>query len=982
MRQFFRGACGSPAFAKAELGLVSIRYEEFTLKKWVALGLAVSLAACQNHYSDGSNTAVSALPEGVRLIEEVKRRGDEIVIPYKKYQLANGLTVVIHEDQSDPLAHVDVTYHVGSAREQVGNSGFAHFFEHMMFQGSENVADEQHFKIVSESGGTLNGTTNSDRTNYFQTVPVNQLEKMLWLEADRMGFLLDAVTQEKFEVQRETVKNERGQRVDNQPYGRLGETLGAALYPEGHPYSWPVIGYTEDLNRVDVNDLKKFFLRWYGPNNATLTIGGAVGPEETMVLINKYFGSIPRGPEVIDAPKSNVTLTEDRYVSFEDNINLPLVFMAFPTVHARHPDEAPLDVLAEILGGGKTSILYKNLVKNGLAVQSQVGHGCQELACTFTMLALPNPAAGKSLADIESTIRASFTEFEQRGVKEDDLLKVKAKIEANSIFGLQSVSGKVSQLAFFETFAGTPNYIGQDLARYNQVTKEDVVRVYNQYLKGKHSVIVSVVPNGKPDTVAKADNFVIADREIPERQIVKASDLKTRRATDNFDRGQQPVAGANPLVSVPAYWNSELSNGIRVLGTQSQETPTTSVLIRIQGGHFAESTDKAGLASLTAGLLNESTTVRSNEDMSLELQKLGSNINISARNETINVFVSSLSKNLDATLALVEEKLLKPAFNDVDFNRLKSQTIQGIQNARKDANSLSSEAWGQLLYGQSIAGIPQAGTTASVSGLTQADVRGFYSDYIKPQGAELIVVSDLPQSTINKSLAKLTSWTGKGKNFNRKFDPVNYDPKTVYLVNKDQAAQSVIRIGKPGITRDFTGEFFKAGLMNFNFGGAFNSRINLNLREDKGYTYGAFGGFNGGKYNGEYRTGASVRADVTDKSFVEFEKELRKYHQSGMTNDELIFMRNAVGQRDARSYETPNQKLRFLGDILGYDLAADFTERQADIIKNTSLSELNSLAKKHLDIDTMAKLVVGDAKTLKPQFEELGYKVEIVNLDD
>lgn len=949
------------------------------MKKFIAIGAVAFLAACQNNDSEQVNT-VSALPDGVRLAQEVTRQGDEIVIPYKKYELANGLTVIIHEDQSDPLAHVDVTYHVGSAREQVGNSGFAHFFEHMMFQGSEHVADEEHFKIVSESGGTLNGTTNSDRTNYFQTVPVNQLEKMLWLEADRMGFLLDAVTQEKFEVQRETVKNERGQRVDNQPYGRLGETLGAALYPEGHPYSWPVIGYTEDLNRVDVNDLKKFFLRWYGPNNATLTIGGAVNPEQTLALVEKYFGAIPRGPEVVNAPKSELMLAEDRYVSFEDNINLPLVYMAFPTVHARHPDEAPLDVLAEILGGGKTSILYKNLVRNGLAVQSQVNHRCQELACVFSMLALPNPAAGKSLTDLEKAIRASFDEFEQRGVEDDDLVKVKAEIESRAIFGLQSVSGKVSQLAFFETFTDNPNYIGENIRRYNDVTKDDVVRVYNQYLKGKHSVIVSVVPNGKPEMVAKADNFTIQARTIPEREVVKASDLKTRRATDSFDRSKQPVAGANPLVSVPDYWKTELSNGIEVLGAQSKETPTTSILLKIQGGHFAEPIQKAGIANLTASLLNESTEVRSNEAMSLELQKLGSRVNISAQDETINVFVSSLSKNLDATLALVEEKLLQPAFNELDFKRLQSQTIQGIQNARKNANSLASEAWGKLMYGESIAGFPNSGTVETVSALTQADVNAFYSDYIKPQGAELIVVSDLPQSQVTQSLATLTAWTGKGKAFNREFKPVAYRPKTVYLVNKDRAAQSVIRIGKPSVARDFTGEFFKAGLMNFNLGGAFNSRINLNLREDKGYTYGAGGGFNGSKYNGEYRTGASVRADVTDKSFIEFEKELRAYHQKGMTEDELAFMRNAVGQRDARSYETPDQKLRFLGNILAYDLPPDFTDKQAKIIQNTSLTEFNALANKHLDIDTMAKLVVGDAATLQPQFEALGYKVEVITL--
>ncbi|MBL7732845.1 MAG: insulinase family protein, partial [Chitinophagaceae bacterium] len=233
-----------------------------------------------------------------KLVEKVTKKGNEIVIPYEKYVLPNGLTLIIHEDHSDPVVHVDVTYHVGSAREEIGKSGFAHFFEHMMFQGSDNVADEQHFKIVSDAGGTLNGTTNRDRTNYFETVPSNQLEKMLWLESDRMGFLLDAVTQKKFEIQRSTVKNERGQNYDNRPYGLANETASRNLYPYGHPYSWLTIGYVEDLNRVDVNDLKNFFLRWYGPNNATVTVGGDVKPAEVVKLVEKYFGSIPRGPEV------------------------------------------------------------------------------------------------------------------------------------------------------------------------------------------------------------------------------------------------------------------------------------------------------------------------------------------------------------------------------------------------------------------------------------------------------------------------------------------------------------------------------------------------------------------------------------------------------------------------------------------------------------------------------------------------------------
>ena len=299
-----------------------------------------------------------------KLVEKVEQKGDQVVIPYEKYVLPNGLTVIVHEDHSDPIVHVDVTYHVGSAREEIGKSGFAHFFEHMMFQGSDNVGDEQHFKIVTESGGTLNGTTNRDRTNYFETVPSNQLEKMLWLEADRMGFLLDAVTQKKFEIQRATVKNERGQNYDNRPYGLVGETIARNLYPYGHPYSWLTIGYIEDLNRVNVNDLKNFFLRWYGPNNATVTVGGDVKAADVVKLAEKYFGSIPKGPEVQNMKLPAPVVSSDRYATLVDNYaRLPQLVITYPTVPSYHPDEPALDCLAEILGQGKNSIFYQQIVK-------------------------------------------------------------------------------------------------------------------------------------------------------------------------------------------------------------------------------------------------------------------------------------------------------------------------------------------------------------------------------------------------------------------------------------------------------------------------------------------------------------------------------------------------------------------------------------------------------------------------------------------
>lgn len=942
------------------------------MKKW-SIGLVIAcLAACEQA---SVPVAKNVLPAGVNFVEEVVAQEGKTVIPYKKYTLDNGLTVILHQDSSDPLVHVDMTYHVGSGREELGKSGFAHFFEHMMFQGSENVVDEQHFKLVTEAGGTMNGTTNSDRTNYFQTVPANQFEKMLWLEADRMGFLVDAVTQEKFEVQRETVKNERGQRVDNRPYGRLNERVSEALYPAGHPYSWPVIGYMDDLNRVNVNDLKAFFLKWYGPNNATLTIGGDINDKEALTLVTKYFGSIPRGPEVAMPEKPVVTVDADRYISMEDNVHLPLLYMSYPTVAIRHEDEAPLDVLSSILGGGKTSLFYKNLVKNQLAVQASVSHPCAELACTFNLYALPHPASGKTLADIEKVIRDTLVEFEERGVEDDDLTKVKASMEASYIFSLQSVSGKVSTLASNQTFKGNPNYIAQDIARYANVSKADVMRVFKQYIKGQHGVIMSVIPKGKAEFIAAKDNFTPPLRSKGELSKTSSEELVIRKAKDNFDRSVIPTSGANKAVDVPKMWQKTLANGIKILGTQSIETPTTTLLLKVPAGHYYTDKEKAGVVSLLASTLNESTTVRSAEQMSNELEKLGSSISISAGTQYLNVSVSSLTKNLNATLLLVNEKLLKPAFIESEFTRNKSNAIQGIINSKKDAGYLASTAYRQLLQADNIAAISTQGTEKSINNITLEDVKAFYQQQVKPFNSQLIVVSDLQEKALTESLAVFESWQGKGESLSLTLGQPETKTGVIYLVNKDEAAQSAIRIGKRSITQDITGEYYKSYLMNFALGGAFNSRINLNLREDKGYTYGARSYFSADKFSGNYTASAEVRADVTDKSIIEFVKEIKTYHEKGITAEELSFMRNAINQKDALKYETPRAKLGFLAQILEHDLTTDFVNQRANIVETISSDEINALAKKHLNVADMFMVIVGDAKTLTSQLEALGYEV-------
>ena len=952
------------------------------MKFFLLVVIGLFAVGCKNENGDSTHLkeqkpTVDISTDEIRFIERVRKNTDAVVIPYQRYELDNGLTVILHEDPSDPLVHVDVTYHVGSAREEKGKSGFAHFFEHMMFQGSENVGDEEHFKIVTEAGGTMNGTTNSDRTNYYQTVPANQLEKVLWLESDRMGYFLDAVTQKKFEVQRDTVKNERGQRVDNRPYGRVDERISQALFPDGHPYSWPVIGYTEDLDRVGLDDLKGFFLRWYGPNNATLTIGGDFEEKETLEWVKKYFGPIPRGPEVLDQKKLPVKVQEDRYISMEDNVHLPLIVMSYPTVHFRHEDEAPLDVLSSILGAGKTSLFYKNLIKNQLVVDAGVTHYCAELACKFELYALPRPGSDVTLSTIEKVIRATLVEFEQRGVEEDDLLMVKAEMESSFIFGLQSVAGKVRELASNQTLFRDPDYIQHDITRYNSVTEQDVVRVFKEYLKDKHAVILSVVPNGRLTEIAAPDNFLPPSRQ-KDIQVLTADallDSQMSRPKDAFDRSIMPDAGINKTPEVPALWHHSIPNGMRVLGASSTETPTTSIMLRIPAGHYYSTTDKAGSASLLAAMLNESTTQRSAEEMSKQLRKLGSSVSISAGTNYLNVDINALSRNLDQTLALVLEKLLQPAWMADEFERIKQTAIEGILQSKKDPSFLAQNAFRMLLFGDSVAAMPVRGDETSLSNIQLVDLKNFHAEHLKPDGGQLIVVSERPKTDILRSLSVFGGLKGSSTPLKLHLSDAGTKMGIVYLVNKDDAAQSSIVLGKRSLQRDINGEFFRSSLMNFVLGGSFNSRINLNLREDKGYTYGARSYFSGDKLKGSYLASTEVRADVTDKALNELTGEIQRYAESGITDSELIFMRNAVLQRDALKYETPSAKLRFLAQILEYDLSPEFVKERAQTIKSITKAEINGLARKHLSLDEMFMVVVGDAAVLKPELQGAGYQV-------
>ncbi len=940
-----------------------------------------------------------------KLIQEVRKNGNEIVIPYKKYVLPNGLTVIVHEDHSDPIVHVDVTYHTGSAREEIGKSGFAHFFEHMMFEGSEHVADKEHFKIVTESGGTLNGSTTLDRTNYYETVPSNQLEKMLWLEADRMGFLYPAVTQQKFEIQRSTVKNERGQNYDNRPYGLSGEVASKALYPYGHPYSWLTIGYVEDLNRVDVNDLKNFFLRWYGPNNATLTIGGDVNTDQVIKWVDKYFGSIPRGPEVKAVKLEPVKISTDRYVSYVDNYaRLPQLRIVYPTVPEYHPDAPALACLAQVLGqaggggggrggrggrgggggGNRTSIFYQSLIKPQKALQASAFSSLNELAGEFTISIIPNE--GSNLADMQKLVKEALSEFEKTGATDDDIEKFRIGYESRTINGLSSVSGKVSQLAAYQTFTGNPNMLGKILREYQGVTKADVMRVYEKYIKNKPAVIESVVTKGKEDLKAAPDNYIV-DASHYKNPDYGYKGLVYKMPKDNFDRKIIPPSGPNPVVKVPAFWKKGLSNGMQVIGVENNEIPAVTISISLRGGRLAAeqgNISKAGWANLFAAMMNEDTKNMTSEEISLALQKIGSSVGVNNTNDAIVFTAQSLTKNVDKTLALLKERMLSPKFNEETFNRLKNQLIQGMRNAKTQPASVGDVVYNKVNFGdKSILGIPDNGTEASLKNIKFSDIQDFYDKYISSQGGEVVVVGDVKENQILPKLSFLNELPNKKVELATVASNMSPVTKTkIYLVDIPKAAQTEFRVGySTGLLYDATGDFYRARLANYNLGEGFNSRLNTNLREDKGWTYGARSGFAASKYSGLFTFSSGIRAMSTDSALSEVIREIKLYNQSGPSEQEIQFMKKSIGQSDARNYETGVQKAAFVQRILDYNLPPDFVSQQTKILNTFTVKDANTMIKKYIDLNRMNIVLVGDKDLILPGLQRLGYDIVELNAD-
>ena len=921
------------------------------------------------------------------LIEKVEAQPGKVIIPYSKYKLkSNDLTLIIHEDHSDPVVHVQVAYHIGSARESVRNSGFAHFFEHMMFQGSGNVDDEEHFSIINGSGGTNNAFTSFDKTVYINTAPSNMTETMLWLEADRMGTHLDGFTKKKFENQRNAVKNEKRQRYDNQPYGMVNEVLFQTLYKD-HPYEWTPIGYVDDLDIASYEDLRNFFLRWYGPNNATLVVSGDVDPAEVMAWVSKYYGTINKCPDVRDERARNPILNQDYYVTIKDYIRAPLTVMAIPTVPEFHEDEAALDVLAQIIGGGQSSILYKNLVKTEKALSANAGHNALELSGFFgiQILTLPKQFGGLGASEAVDAIKQAMKDFEKQGVNDDVFEVVKSQSLRSAYGTLNSVSSKALALSHYHMMKGNGYNLQDDIDRYEKLTKQDVIDAYNKYIKGKSAVIVRVEPDEERRPVdeeppSRSVNPHANEAKKVDRQYVG---LEYNPPKDNFDRSVQPTASEPKAATTPSFFVSSLDNGLKVIGSQSNEAPLVYMYFTIDGGHLLEANKKVktGVAALTAIMMEKGTKNLNSEEFSRSLEKLGSSISFSSGMDATTIFVSSLKENLDATLKLLEDALFNPLFDEEEFKRERKRLADNVDISMKQPGTMMSLAWNRIFYGGTILEELATGTNADIYKIKIKDVIEFYNTYYVANKTKLAIVGDISQDEAMNSIQFLSKW--KQGSFDIPALPSFKDPgKTkIYLVDKPYASQSTIWIGHMSNTYDYNGTYFKSTVMNYALGGAFNSRINLNLREDKGFTYGARSYFSGNNYYGYYRFSSEIRKNATDSAISEVMYEINNFVKNGITQEELDFTKNSLILSQALNYESPFQKLIFLSNMLEYDLPADYVDQQTAIIQNMTVEEVNKLAQENLRPEGLVIIVVGHAYKIREGLEALGYEVEVITVN-
>ncbi|NVK54965.1 MAG: insulinase family protein [Alteromonadaceae bacterium] len=874
---------------------------------------------------------------------------DDINISYEKFTTDNGLTVIVHEDRKAPVVAVAVWYKVGSKDEPQGKSGFAHLFEHLMFNGSENYDDEW-FGPLQEAGATgLNGTTNFDRTNYFQTVPTPALERILWMESDRMGHLLGAVTQEKLDEQRGVVQNEKRQSED-QPYGTLLTHAVKALFPGEHPYSHTVIGSMDDLNSASLEDVKAWFSEYYGPNNAILVLSGDINAAEAKPLVNKYFGDIDPGPALSKwqswVPERKANTRE----VVQDKVPQTRIYRLWVSPENTSPTATDLFIAASVLGDGKNSRMYKELVYDQqIATNASVFNYELQMASLFGVSV--DVKAGEDPAKVEREMDKIISEFLRTGPTKDEVKLVSTKRRASIIRGLEEVGGfggKADTLATGEYIAGDPNYFKTELEELASSTPKKVKAAAQQWLgDGWHQITFE-----------------------PFKEYAAAS--------EGVDRSTGlPAITAETELTFPEISETTLSNGLKVVFAQRATVPLVNVAIQFDAGYAADAGGKLGLANFTTRMLDEGAGKYDALELASELEQLGTRLNSGSNLDTTTVSMSMLKENMGESLQLLGDILKQPTFADEEIERQRALILSSIAQQKSRPVSIALMLLPPLIYGDGHAyGIPftGSGTEEDVTTITRNDLVNFKKTWLRPDNATIFVVGDTTLSDIKPALEEeFGSWQESGTKGTKKIAQATLPEQgQAIIIDRPGSQQSLIlaaHLAPPtGADNNIAIE-----AMNQTLGGAFTARVNMNLREDKGWAYGAYTFLQDARGQRPFMVYAPVQTDKTGPSLVELKKELTGYlgdkppMQEELERARLDEVRSLPGQ-----FETAGSVLGSLLSSSRFNRQYNYPETLVEKYNGLDLDDLNAAAAEVIHPDKLTWLIIGDAEKIKAEVEAAG----------
>lgn len=908
-----------------------------------------------------------------------QEKTENFSVDFETFNLENGLKVILHQDKSDPVVAVALTAHVGSAREKEGRTGFAHLFEHLLFLESENLGKGGLDKLSARIGGSgANGSTSRDRTNYFQTVPSDALEKMIWAEADKLGFFINTVTEPVLAKEKQVVKNEKRQNIDNRPYGHTFYVVDRNLYPNDHPYNWQVIGSLEDLQNATLQDVKDFYNQWYVPNNVILTISGDFDKDQAKEWVHKYFDEIERGPEIKELEKQLVTLSESKRLYHEDNFaRLPELTLTWPSVYSYHKDSFALEILANYLADGKNAPLYKKLVEEKkLTGNIDMFNYTSELAGQLMLQV--RAYEGKDLDSVKLAIDETFAEFEKNGIPEKDLKRIKAGLETNFYNSISSVLGKGFQLAQYEIFAKDPNFINKEVNKLLAVSAKDVMDVYNKYIKGKNFVATSFVPKDQVELALENSKKA----EVIEEKIVEGAEedfdpnqkVSYDKTPSSFDRSIEPPYYGKPELNIPEIWDTRLPSGMKIMGITNNEVPVVQFSLEMKGGKLLEKTAKAGVSSMLANMLTKGTTKKTPAELEEAIELLGASIYVNSSEEKISISGNTLAKNYAETIDLVKEILLEPRWDEKEFELIKQQTLSQLQEEKGDPNAIAQNEFKKLIYGEkSILSYNELGTPETIQNLSLEDLKNYYEENLSPLASTFLVVGAVQKDeALNPVKAISANWAPKNIDFPEipEFDLP--EKSRVYFYDVPGAKQSVFAFGAPALSAK-NEDFYPAEVMNYRLGGgSFASRLTQELREGKGYTYGIRSRFMDRSYVGPFMISSGVRTNITYEA-AELVRDIMKDYITTFDQKDLEVTKSYMIKSNARRFETLGAKLNMLREISDYGYDYGYIKEREQQVEELGVLEIQDLAKKYVNPDRMYYLIVGDAETQLQRLEELGY---------